>query len=289
MDKEIKLRNGMILPAIGMGTFPFKEELHTAIPIAVNTGFRLIDTSDNYNNEEYVGDVYAKFADTNSDVLIVTKFSQPYMTPFFGRAFESSRNKLYKSDKHPVDIYLLHWPYPFLWKKQWKKMENLYKSGKCKAIGVCNFEIDDLKKLLKICTVPPMINQFECHPMFQQKELTDFCRDNNIQVMSYSPFARMDKKLVNNRYLKLLADKYEKSVQQIILRWNIQKGFIPIPASVSKKHIISNYDIFDFELTGDEIEEIDGLECGFRVRFDPKKRFSTIQKIKCFIYSLCSW
>ncbi len=284
------LNNGMKIPVIGIGTFPYKEELYNALPIALNAGYRLIDTSDNYQNENYIGNVYQKLESTQlNNIITITKFSQPYQSHFFYKVFKRSQKALYSNTKHNIDIYLLHWPYPFLWKKHWKKMERLYQNGQCKAIGVCNFEKKNLEKLLDICTIKPMINQIECHPMFQQKETIEFCKNNNIQVMSYSPFARMDTKLIKNNYLCKLAEKYGKHVQQIILRWNIQKGLIPIPASVSKKHIISNFDIFDFELTDDEINGIDNLECGMRVRFDPKTRFTTKQKILFWVCSLIEW
>lgn len=283
-----ELYNGMKIPAIGLGTFPYKEKLEESIPIAVNKGYRLIDTSDNYGNEINVGHAFQKLDKDKraDDIIIITKYSKPSLTMFFSKMFKKSQMALYNSDSHPVDIYLLHWPYPFLWKKQWKKMEKLYEEGKCKAIGVCNFEKKHLEELFKICKIKPMIDQFECHPMFQQREMVQFCKENNIQVMSYSPFARMDKRLVENSKLCELASKYNKSVQQIILRWNIQKGLIPIPASVTEKHLESNINVFDFVLLEEEMKAIDDLECGMRVRFDPDTRFPTWYKIVFFICSI---
>lgn len=283
MNKEYyTLYNGLKIPVIGYGTFPNKETLLQAIPNAIAKGYRLIDTADNYHNEEFVGQVFQHILQ-KEDVIIVTKFSQPYRTRSFHKVFEETQEKLYGNTQTPVDIYLLHWPYPFLWKKQWKRMEKLYLEGKCRAIGVCNFKKKCLEELLKICQVKPMINQFECHPLYQQKETIDLCEKENIQIMSYSPLARMNKNLIENRLLKNLACKYNKSVSQIILRWNIEHRFIPIPASVSPVHISSNYEIFDFKLTPDEIAQIDALECGMRIRYDPDSRFSAITKIRFWL------
>lgn len=283
---EFVLNNGMNIPVIGYGTFPNKEALEKAIPVAVSKGFRLIDTSDNYLNEINVGNAYSALSEEDrKGLVILTKYSNPLKTPVFNSVFESSVKKIYKDANHDVDIYLLHWPYPHLWKKQWRKMEKLYSQGRCKAIGVCNFEKDKLEELLKFAKVKPMINQIECHPMFQQNEIVEFCKANEIQIMSYSPFARMDKRLTENKVLTEIAVQCGKNVLQVILRWNYQRGFIPIPASTSEKHIESNIDIFDFSLSDEQMEKINELDSGMRIRFDPKTRFTMVQRI---IYKICS-
>lgn len=163
-------------------------------------------------------------------------------------------------------------------------MEELYLAGKCEAIGVCNFDLGYMKELLKFCKVKPAINQFERHPMYQQQELVDFCQENDIAVMAYSPVARMDKRLHESPVLKEIAEKYGKTVSQIILRWDIDTGCIPIPASSSEKHISENYDVFDFFLTKEEIEAINSLEKGKRIRYNPRTRFTRKEKIRMFIY-----
>lgn len=264
------------LPPIGYGTFPQKENLVDNVSTAVDCGYRLIDTSDNYVNEEYVGRGLKNICCSGKNVIVISKFSQPFRTASLSTCFQESNSKL----SGRLNIYLLHWPFPFLWKRQWKAMENLYLEGKCDAIGVCNFEKKHLKKLFKFCRVKPFIDQFECHPMFQQKETSDFCKKNGIQVMSYSPVARMNKKLIENETLLSIARKYDKSVTQVILRWNVEHGFIPIPAASSERHMKENIDIFDFSLTESEVKDIDSLECGFRIRFDPDKRFGMMQKLR---------
>lgn len=275
----VRLNNGYIIPLIGYGTYPHKDVLIKSIPIATNIGLRLIDTSDNYKNEEYVG---KGFVQANlSDLIVISKFSQPFRTHEVNKCFEESKKKLGK-----LNIYLLHWPYPYLWKKQWRKLEELYCAGKCDAIGVCNFDLNYMKELLSFCRVKPAINQFERHPLFQQQELVDFCHENDITVMAYSPVARMDKSLQESPTLKSIAKKYHKTVNQVILRWDIDTNCIPIPASSSEQHIKENYDISDFFLTGDEIEEINNLEIGKRIRFNPRSRFTFKQKYKFLRYRL---
>ncbi len=279
-SKSVTLNNGMHVPLIGMGTFPYKEELEETIPYAINKiGVRLIDTSDNYWNEEFVGKGLAK--SSHNDEIIISKFSQPTRTHELNKCFNESMQRLGK-----LNIYLLHWPFPYLWKKQWRKMEDLYLAGKCDAIGVCNFDLGFLKELLSFCRVIPAINQFERHPLFQQQEIVDFCKENNITVMAYSPVARMDNDLQESDILKRLSAKYGKTINQIILRWDVDTGCVPIPASSSEKHIHENFDIFDFALEKEEIEAINTLEKGKRIRFNPHTRFSWQQKFRFFKYKI---
>ena len=273
----IKLNNGFLIPEIGYGTFPNKEKLTDVIPIVYQTGYKLIDTSDNYLNEEFVGQGLSKI--DGQDVVVVSKFSQPLRTYDLKTCFNESKHKLGK-----LNIYLLHWPFNYLWKQQWKLMESLYSDGLCDAIGVCNFDLGYMKELLSFCKIKPAINQLERHPLFQQKEICDFCKKESIQIMSYSPVARMDSDLHESNILKEIASKYQKTVSQIIMRWNIDTGCIPIPASTSEKHIKENIDVFDFTLSDDEISAINDMESGKRIRFNPRTRFTNKQKVKFFIY-----
>ena len=271
------LNNGLDIPQMGLGTYPYKSVLEKNIPIAHVVGYRLIDTSDNYNNEEYVGKGLNKC--DLSETFVITKFSQPFRTNDLEKCFEESKKKI-----GAINIYLLHWPYPYLWKRQWRKMEELYLSGKCEAIGVCNFDLRYLKELLSFCKVRPVINQFERHPLFQQQELVNYCHDNDITVLAYSPLARMDKELFENPVLKEIARKYGKSVSQVILRWDIDTNCIPIPASSSERHISENCDVFDFVLNEEEIAIINSLDSGKRIRYNPRTRFSRKERVKMFMY-----
>lgn len=276
----MELSNGYKVPLIGLGTFPYKEILSESIPNAINNvGVKMIDSSDNYFNEEYIGKGLEQI--DYSKIVVISKFSQPFRTHQLEECFEESKIKL-----GVLNIYLLHWPYPFLWKKQWRKMEKLYLAGKCDAIGVCNFDIGYMKELLSFCKVKPVINQIERHPLFQQRNLCDYCKANDITVMSYSPVARMDKDLQENIILRNISKKYGKTINQIILRWDIDTECIPIPSSSSAKHIKENFDIFDFSLEEEEVKAINKMEKGKRIRFNPRTRFSLRQKVS-FIKYLC--
>lgn len=274
---KIKLNNGLLIPRIGLGTFPYKDVLRNSLPVSIQCGFRLIDVSDNYGNESFVGEGLSKI--NFSDVIVISKFSQPCRTRELEKCYEESREKLGK-----LNIYLLHWPYPYLWKRQWRKLEDLYLEGRCDAIGVCNFDMGYMKELLSFCRVKPTINQFERHPLFQQQELVDFCHANDVAVMAYSPIARMDDELQESPILKEIAEKYNKTVNQVILRWDVDTGCIPIPASSSENHINENFNIFDFTLTENEIGEINNLEMAKRIRYNPRTRFTTKEKLKFLLY-----
>lgn len=271
----MQTRQNLSLPVIGYGTFPNTEELLESIPKAYKAGYRLVDTSDNYDNEEYIGKGILNY----KDCILITKFSQPYRAYEVKRCFSESSERLLRKP----DIYLMHWPYPFLWKIIWRQMEELYLKGECNAIGVCNFKVKRLKQLLRFCRVKPIINQIERHPLFQQNEIVRFCKNNSIQIMSYSPVARQTPILHNSEILKELSRKYGKSINQIILKWHITKETIPIPASKSEEHIKENIALFDFELLDDEIMKIDALEKNMRIRYDPDKRFGKKERFYFFL------
>lgn len=275
-------KDKLALPPIGYGTFPLKDRLETSVPQAVACGYRLVDTSDNYGNETFVGRGLAASGAAADEVLVVSKFSSALKTGNVARCFEASAKRL----GGRVDAYLLHWPYPFLWKRCWREMEDLYLAGRCRAIGVCNFDRRMLERLLGFCRVKPMIDQFERHPLFQQAETADFCRANGIRVMCYSPLARMDARLMENPVLRGIAERHGASVAQVVLRWSVERGDVPIPASGTESHLRANFDVFGFSLTPEEMAQIDALEAGCRIRFDPAKRFTFGQKARFLVRAL---
>ncbi len=277
--EEVKLANGFEIPQIGYGTYPQKESLLENVKYAYQEGYRLFDTSDNYSNEAYLGEALNEIKKTGINTIVISKYSSPGNEARFKKMFSDSNDRL----KGTLNVYLLHWPYPFLWRYQWRQLEKLYIEGKVKAIGVCNFEINKLKKLVKKCSVCPMINQIERHPLFQQNDLVDFCKEHNIKIMCYSPIARANNELMNNPILLRIADKYKKTVGQVILRWDIDTGTIPIPGASSKKHISDNINVFDFKLTNDDINQINKLDEEKRTRYDPKTRFNRKEKAYFFI------
>lgn len=269
----------MTAATIGYGTFPLGEELVRTIPQAVGCGYRLVDTSDNYKNEKFVGRGLAACGVSRDRLTVVTKFSRPLKTYRLEECFKQSERNL----GGRIDVYLLHWPYPFLWKVQWRKLEELYLSGRCKSIGVCNFDKRRLERLLRFCRVKPSVCQFERHPLFQQNETAEFCRENGIKVMCYSPFARMNSRLMKNAVIGRIAESHSMTPGQVILRWSVERGDIPIPASSSEGHIRENFDIEGFSLSDGEMREIDALDAGMRVRFNPDTRFSFGKKVKFFL------
>ena len=273
-----RLSNSYEMPIFGFGTFPQKEKLLQSIPTAAKVGYRFVDTSDDYQNIEWVGKAISQMKQEKP--IIETKFSDPTMLFEMQKEYYRFKKALELKDDEVIDILLLHFPYPYVYVDMWKELEKLYEQGKCKVIGVCNFEIEHLEILKKNCKYVPMINQFELHPTFRRMELCKYCNDNHIAIMSYSPFARMNKSLIDNEKLLNIAKKYNKNVPQIIIRWNLQNGYIPIPGSSSESHIKSNIDVFDFELSEEDMKEIDSIDIGMRIRYDPKTKWGHRVKIR---------
>lgn len=267
--KFIKLNNGLNMPIIGLGTYPLNRfKLIKAMYFAYKNGCISFDTSSAYRNERWlgIGIKILKFFGAKN-LFITTKLSNHSQRK--GNIREELLKSMKKLNLKYIDLYLMHWPNPDTYLDSWKEMEKLYEEGLVRAIGVCNFHEHHLEKLLEIAKVKPVINQIEIHPLLTQMPLREYCKSKKIQLQSYSPIARMDKKLVENQILISIAKKYNKSVPQIILKWNIQSNIITIPKSGNKIRIKENFDIFNFELTNQELEEIDNLNENYRVRYNP--------------------
>ena len=272
----------MMNDVIGFGTFPMKEVLEEIIPQTVGKGFSFVDTSDDYYNETFVARGAA-----GTQLKIFTKFSLVNHVLHFD-SYVEAQMKLYKEHGLKVHCYLIHWPYPFLYKKIWRRMEKLYLDGIVEEIGVCNFTVKHLQELMKDCRVKPMYNQIELHPLFQQKEVTRFCAEKGIRVISYSPFARMDPELFANETINKIAQDHKTTIHNVILKWNLQKGFIPIPSTSKASHLesMSLTNLNQIALSEQELEAIDALDKAKRVRFDPDTYFSGKTKLKLLVYSL---
>jgi methylglyoxal/glyoxal reductase len=265
----VTLNNGLKMPIVGLGTYPLNGfELLKCIWIAKKNGYISIDTSTSYGNEKWIGRATKLIGFLNKEkFFITTKLgNSDQRQGDVRKALLESMNRL--GVKY-VDLYLMHWPNPETYIDSWKQMEELYKEGLVGAIGVCNFHEHHLEKLLNATGIVPVINQIELHPLLTQERLREYCQSKGIQVESYSPVARMDPKLIQNDFLVKLSKKYQKTVPQIILRWNIENRIITIPKSGTKNRIIENIDIFDFNLTKDEVKQIDSLNEDYRVRYDP--------------------
>lgn len=265
------LHNGVKMPWFGIGVFKVEEgpALVNAVKTAIKHGYRSVDTAAIYENEEGVGKGIQeglKEAGISREELFVTSkvWNADLGYESTIAAYETSLKKL---GLEYLDLYLIHWPVEGKYKDAWRALETLYKEGRVKAIGVSNFQIHHLEDLMKDAEIKPMINQVECHPRLTQKELKAFCEDNGIQLEAWSPL--MQGQLLDNEVLQEIANNHHKSVAQVILRWDLQNGVVTIPKSTKEHRIVENANVFDFELTKEEMKIIDGLNQNLRVGPDP--------------------
>ncbi|MEL3962806.1 aldo/keto reductase [Lysinibacillus endophyticus] len=259
------------MPWFGLGVFKVAEgpELVNAVKTAIKHGYRSIDTAAIYQNEQGVGkgiEEGLKEAGISREQLFVT--SKVWNTDLgYESTIAAYEESLKRLNLDYLDLYLIHWPVEGKYKEAWRAMETLYKEGKVKAIGVSNFQIHHLEDLFQDAEIKPMINQVEYHPKLTQKELHAFCKEHNIQLEAWSPL--MQGHLLENETLKEIANKYNKTVAQIILRWDLQNGVVTIPKSTKEHRIVENATIFDFELTNEDMTIIDGLNENVRIGPDP--------------------
>ncbi|MBG9733537.1 aldo/keto reductase [Paenibacillus alvei] len=265
------LHNGVKMPWFGIGVFKVEEgpELVNAVKAAIANGYRSVDTAAIYGNEEGVGqgirEGIQKAGISREDLFVTSKVWNAdlgYESTI--AAYETSLKKL---GLEYLDLYLIHWPVEGKYKDAWKALETLYKEGRVKAIGVSNFQIHHLEELMKDAEIKPMVNQVEYHPRLTQKDLQSFCQEHGIQLEAWSPL--MQGQLLDNEVLTEIARKYNKSVAQVILRWDLQNGVVTIPKSTKEHRIIENSTVFDFELTLEDMKQIDGLNQNHRVGPDP--------------------
>ena len=265
------LNNGVKMPLLGLGTYLVEEgpELLNAVKFAIKHGYRSIDTAAVYQNEEGVGEAIRealKETGISREELFIT--SKVWNTDLgYEETLAAYETSLKKLGLEYLDLYLIHWAVVDKYKDAWRAMETLYKEGKVRAIGVCNFQVHHLEDLMKDAEIKPMINQVEYHPRLAQSEVKAFCENNDIQFEAWSPL--MQAKLLDNPLLNELAAKYNKTVSQVILRWDLQNGVVTIPKSTKEHRIVENADIFDFELTNEDMELINGLNQDLRIGPDP--------------------
>ncbi|UYG97646.1 aldo/keto reductase [Cytobacillus firmus] len=261
------LANGVNMPRVGLGVFKVEkeEELITAVKAAIEIGYRSIDTAAIYGNEEWVGEAIRQSGCNREELFITSKVwnsKQGYEAAL--KAFNTSLEKM---GLEYLDLYLIHWPVEGKYTETWRALEDLYKEGKIKAIGVSNFQISHLENLLKTAEIKPMINQIELHPKLTQTELRAFAAKHDMHIEAWAPL--MQGGLFENEILKKLAERYGKSIAQIVLRWHLQNGIIVIPKSTKPHRIEENADLFDFELSQQDMELIDSLNEDLRVGPDP--------------------
>ncbi len=255
----VTLQNGLKMPKLGFGVYQMRdlEECEEAVVHALKTGYRLIDTAAVYGNEEAVGKGIKRSGVAREDIFLTTKlWVQDVSYEGAKEAFEASLKRL---DVDYIDLYLIHQPYGDI-NGAWRAMEELYKAGKIKAIGVSNFAADRLVDFSLTNKIVPMVNQVEFHPFNQQESARKIMEKYAIQVEGWAPFAEGQHDLFSNETLQKIADKHKKTIAQVVLRWHMQLGIVAIPKSVHPERIEENFNIFDFELDAEDITTIDGLD-----------------------------
>ncbi|MGP4039563.1 aldo/keto reductase [Gracilibacillus sp. D59] len=259
--QTVTLNNGIKMPIIGFGVYqiPNAEECENAVYEALMTGYRLIDTAAGYLNEEAVGRAIKRSGVPRKELFITTKlWVQDADFESAKLAFSKSLNKL---QLDYLDLYLIHQPFGNYY-GAWRAMEDMYREGKVKAIGVSNFLPDRLMDLIVHNEILPAVNQVETHPFYHQIDSAAFMKEQGIQHQSWAPFAEGLNNMFGNDALVSIAEKHNKSVAQVVLRWLVQRGVVVIPKSVRKERIVENFNIFDFELSEGDIEQISTLDTG---------------------------
>lgn len=257
--QTVTLNNGVKMPIIGFGVYqvPDAEECENAVYEALMAGYRLIDTASGYLNEEAVGRAIKRSGVPREELFITTKLW--VQDANYERAKLSFAKSLKKLKLDYLDLYLIHQPFGDYY-GAWRAMEELYREGKIKAIGVSNFLPDRLMDLIMHNEIVPAVNQIETHPFYQQTESAAFMKEQGVQHQSWAPFAEGLNNMFSNEVLVSIAEKHNKSVAQVVLRWLVQRQIVVIPKSTKKERIIENFDIFDFELSTADIEQISALD-----------------------------
>lgn len=267
--RSYKLNTGTSMPAIGFGTwqiFP-NGRARQATQRALEAGYRLIDTARIYGNEHGVGQAINSSKIPRADIFLTTKLWN--LSQGYDKALRAFDNSLRRLDMDYVDLYLVHWPVSGKRLDSWRALVEIQASGRAEAIGVSNFTVQHLTELMEHSKVVPAVNQVEFHPFLykEQIELLEFCAKHGIVVEAYSPLAHGKK--TDERVLPPIAQAHGKSSSQVILRWCLQHGTVPLPKSTNPDHIKENLDIFDFELSAEEMRAIDDLSDGTRTCWDP--------------------
>lgn len=255
----VSLNNGVKMPAIGFGVFQItdKEECERVVLDAIEVGYRLIDTAQAYGNEEAVGEAIAKSSVPREELFITTKVW--ISNSGYEKAKASIESSLKKMKLDYLDLVLIHQPVNDYY-GTYRAMQDLYKEGKIKAIGVSNFYPDRLVDLALFNEVKPAVNQIEINPFHQQLDAQTYNQKYNVQLQAWAPFAEGKNGMFENQDLKTIGEKYNKSVAQVILRWLLQRGIVPLAKTVNKERMLQNIDVFNFKLSEDDMNKISSLD-----------------------------
>lgn len=257
--KYVKLNNGLEMPILGFGVYQIQDynECKKAVLNAIETGYRLIDTAASYKNEKAVGDAIKESGINRKELFITTKlWIQKNGYEDTKKAFNNSLEKL---QLDYLDLYLIHQPFGDYY-GEWRCMEELYKNGKIKAIGVCNFFADRLVDLIMHNEIVPAVNQVEVNPFYQKNDYQTIMNEYNVQMQSWAPFAEGRNNMFTNEVLLSISKKYNKSIAQVILNWLVKRNIVVIPKTVRKERMEENFNIFDFELNESDIKLISSLD-----------------------------
>lgn len=262
---KLKMNNGKEIYQFGLGVWRGGAETKNAVLSALKVGYRHIDTAAAYKNEEAVGEAIRESGIPREELFITTKlWNQDMRDHKVQEAFDLSLKKL---GLDYVDLYLIHWPVKNEYINSYKVMEDIYRSGKAKAIGVSNFKTHHLKDLLDNTEIIPAVNQMEFNPQMQDNDILEMCIEKGIVLEAWSPLGSGE--CLNDKTLKVIGEKYNKSVAQVIIRWLLQKNIVVFPKSVHENRIKENADVFDFQLSNEDIERINNLNKNLRTGPDP--------------------
>lgn len=270
IEDTVTLANGVQMPRLGLGVWQAApEDTINAVSTAIQDGYLLIDTAKAYGNEAEVGEgIKAGLAATGKrreDLFITTKLAnadQGYESTLAN--FQASLDRL---QLDYLDLYLIHWPVAGKWAETWRAFEKLYNDGKVRAIGVCNFTEATMQSLIAQSEIKPMVDQIEYHPLLQQPELKKYLDEQGIQAEAWSPLGGTGGNLMQNDTIKQIADKHHKSPAQILIRWDLQNGYVTIPKSVHPEYIKANADVFDFALDEDDLAQLKAMDKHFRTSY----------------------
>ena len=268
IGSTVTLNNGVGMPCLGFGTFRLEGggEARSSVLLALKAGYRLIDTASMYGNEREVGAAVRESGIPREEVFITTKlWNTDHGYDRATAAFDESFRKL---DLGYVDLYLIHWPVEGLRMDSWSAMESLLAGGRCRAVGVSNYMVNHLEELMASSDVAPAVNQFQLNPYCFQEELLDYCLKRGIAVQAYCPIARARR--MGDPGLVDIAARYKKTPAQVLIRWSLQRGAVPVPKSADRERIVENADVFDFSISPADMEALDSFNEDLHVGWDPR-------------------